>query len=136
MIGETLVTNEACVEGLEALFASFGRPFTQNNRRQCAFPKEARILETEVGTAAGFALSKHACEAYFFPGVPSEFRWFVKRHLAAIIKPADDALGHMIRLQFFGLGESQLEDEIEGIEDLAATQGARIGYRAAFPIVE
>lgn len=135
-IGQDLITDLALVTRLEKLFESYGRPFTTNNRRQCAFPEGSKILATEVGTAAGFALEKHGSQIVFFPGVPSEFRWFVGTHLAPLVAAANDGLTHRVRLQFFGLGESQLEDKLAGIEELASSLTARIGYRAAFPIVE
>lgn len=73
-IGAELELDEDILETLVRRFAERGYPFTPNNRRQCMFPEGADILQTQVGTAAGFAVEKNGCRAVFFPGVPSEFR--------------------------------------------------------------
>ncbi|MFW5967031.1 MAG: CinA family nicotinamide mononucleotide deamidase-related protein [Persicimonas sp.] len=131
-VDQPLRLDEKRLETLERRFDERGYPFTPNNRTQCTFPQEARILDTEVGTAAGFEVERDETRALFFPGVPSEFRWFMERYVLADI--AEDAgRGTQLDLTFFGPGESQLETRLDGIEDLAENLGAAVGYRAAFP---
>ncbi len=134
-IGVDLELDQETLEILQERFAARGYPFSPNNRRQCMFPQGAEILATEVGTAAGFAVEKNGCRAVFFPGVPPEFRWFVDTYILPEIGQPD-ARTERERLAFYGLGESQLESRLDGIEELADKLCARVSYRAEYPINE
>jgi nicotinamide-nucleotide amidase len=134
-VGAELELDEQLLETLERRFAERGYPFTPNNRRQCMFPQGADILQTRVGTAAGFAVEKNGCRALFFPGVPPEFRWFVETYILPKIGQ-HEGRRHRERLAFYGLGESQLESKLDGIEELAKEVGARVSYRAEYPVIE
>lgn len=132
-VGVDLELDQDVLDQLEKRFAARGYPFTPNNRRQCIFPEGADILPTEVGTAAAFALQKNDCRAVFLPGVPTEYRWFVETYIVPEFgqpdhQPASD------NLVLFGLGESQLETRLDGIEDLAEKLGGRISYRPSYPV--
>jgi nicotinamide-nucleotide amidase len=133
--GVDLELDEAVRDQLEQRFEARGYQFTSNNLRQCTFPKGAKVLATEVGTAAGFSVEKVGCRAVFLPGVPSEFRWFVTTYILPDIGQPQSRLARE-KLAFFGPGESQLETRLDGIEDLAKRLGARVGYRAAYPVNE
>ncbi|MFP4600611.1 MAG: CinA family nicotinamide mononucleotide deamidase-related protein [Persicimonas sp.] len=134
-VGEPLELDEALLEQLKERFARRGYRFTDNNRRQCMFPAGAEVLPTEVGTAAGFAVEKEGTRAVFLPGVPSEYRWFVDSYVLGELGRAED-LSPPVKLTFFGIGESSLETKLAGIEELAEQLDSRVGYRAAFPIIE
>ena len=136
LAGQPLVRDPALVEPLRQRFAARGRPFTDNNLRQCAAPANAVVLRNEVGTAPGFALlgspASGAAPILFFPGVPSEFRWFVERHVLPAL-PGSQRATRRAELELFGMGESELETRLDGLEALAAEVGGRVGYRAHFP---
>jgi nicotinamide-nucleotide amidase len=134
-VGDEVELDESVLAELRERFESRGYPFTENNRRQCAFPRTADILPTEVGTAAGFKLEKHDAQAYFLPGVPPEFRWFCETYILPAFAAEDESvLSH--KFTFFGMGESQLETRLEGIVELAESVAGRVSYRAEFPIIE
>lgn len=133
--GVELELDEDVLASLKERFEERGYPFTPNNRRQCIFPAGADILPTEVGTAAGFSVEKNGCRAVFLPGVPSEFRWFVETYILPEIGQSETRLERE-RLAFYGLGESQLESRLDGVEQLAKQLGARVGYRATYPVNE
>jgi nicotinamide-nucleotide amidase len=134
-VGADLELDEQMRDELERRFEQRGYPFTPNNLRQCTFPEGAEILPTQVGTAAGFSVQKDGCRAVFLPGVPPEFRWFVNTYILPEIGQPQTRLCRE-RLAFFGPGESQLESKLDGIEELAERLGARVGYRAAYPVNE
>ncbi|MBA2662773.1 MAG: CinA family nicotinamide mononucleotide deamidase-related protein [Bradymonadaceae bacterium] len=132
-----LVLDEALLTQLKARFAERGYPFTENNARQCYFPAGARILATEVGTAAGFELEQSGARAMFFPGVPNEFQWFAHTYLVPALPEGSLSLGkRRLKFAFHGIGESHLENKLGEIVALAKEVGGRIGYRASFPIIE
>ncbi len=131
--GVDLELDEQVLEVLKQRFDERGYTFTPNNRRQCIFPAGAEVLPTEVGTAAGFAVTKNGCRAMFFPGVPREFQWFVQTYvLPQYAAPAHQRASD--NLVLFGLGESQLETKLAGIEELAARLDARVSYRPSYPV--
>lgn len=118
---------------IEALFRSVGLEVTPNNKRQAYFPTGAEVLENGVGTAPGFAAvhPETGLKAFFLPGVPSEYRWFLNHHVLDAITGGDSAR-RLVRATrvYFGLGESKLEHTLEGIE---VPEGVTLGYRAHFP---
>lgn len=132
--GTDLQTDEELLQELRQRFADRGYPFTENNARQCAFPASARVLPTRVGSAAGFSLTKDGRHFLFFPGVPSEFRWFVHHHLLPVHAPGLSQ--GRSQLVFFGLGESALETRIAPATELATSLGVRVGYRASRSLIE
>jgi nicotinamide-nucleotide amidase len=134
-VGADLEIDEDIKDRLKQRFEERGYTFTPNNIRQCTFPTGAEVLATEVGTAAGFSVVKDGCRAIFLPGVPSEFQWFVTTYILPEIGQPQSRLSRE-RLAFFGPGESQLESSLEGVEELAESLGARIGYRAVYPVNE
>lgn len=133
-VDRPLVENADSLRRLKQRFERHKRTFTDNNRRQCLFPEGAEILETDVGSADGFAVVRDNTRYLFFPGVPREFRWFLKRHLPD--SSAQPAAPFSKTLVFFGRGESALatriDDVVERIEPLALS----VGFRAEFPLVE
>ncbi len=133
--GAELVVDEPLLQELKEAFHRRGYPFTENNRRQCAFPAGAQVLPTEVGTAAGFRLHHQGREFYFLPGVPSEFRWFLDHHLLAGPLASQVPTGST-RLVFFGLGESDLETRIGTAAEEARDLGVTLGYRAHRSLIE
>ncbi len=131
--GDKVVEDTDEVARLRARFEERRRPFTENNRRQCAFPESAEILATEVGTAAGFRMRVDERQYYFFPGVRREFRWYADRYLPS----GGEADGRVQRrFAFFGLGESDLATRLSEAEEKAGQLNVRVGFRASFPIVE
>lgn len=131
-LGVALEHDPVSMAGIEARFASVGMTITPNNRRQADFPAGATVLETEVGTAPGF-MCQHpsGLRAFFLPGVPREYAWFLERHvMPALLGQARE--GELARrtIKVFGLGESAAEHALDG---LALSEGVTLGYRAHFP---
>ncbi|MEZ4461091.1 MAG: CinA family nicotinamide mononucleotide deamidase-related protein [bacterium] len=118
---------------LEQRFAKRGITVTANNYRQVLFPRTAEILPTDVGSAAGFCVRLELRTFFFFPGVPSEFRWFFDTYVAPEL-PGGQAT--RCQLHFFGRGESALEDDLQGLDALSEAHHVRVGYRATYPLIE
>lgn len=131
---DELERDERVLEIMKKRFAAFGYTFTPNNQRQAMFPRSAAVLDTEVGTAAGFRLENGNQRAWFFPGVPSEFRWFCRRDFAEHLGVESGRIKRS--LYFHGRGESGLESSLEGIERVATDADVRVGYRAEYPVIE
>lgn len=127
--GVELAEDADTLARIKARFAQRQRTFTPNNARQALFPVGAEILDTEVGTAAGFSLEVGGTRAFFFPGVPREFVWFVENVIARQVGARRE--GSVVRtLHFHGIGESSLEERV------GAFSGVTVGYRADYPVIE
>ncbi len=119
-------------EALRKDFQARGRTLTEGHRRQCHFPSTATILPSEAGTAAGFRLARKGTDIYFFPGVPSEFRWFTDHVLPT---GKEEPITEQLGLQFFGLGESDLADRLQPVVQDLESRGLKVGFRADFPVL-
>lgn len=136
-LGVALKEDPQTLAGLQRRFAQRGYPFTPNNHRQALFPAGAKILPSEVGTAAGFMLEKSACQVFFLPGVPPEYRWFIRTYLHQRLgeRGGASARNEHASFSFLGIGESMLESKLAGIEPLAERLGAKVSYLANSPVV-
>ena len=132
LIGAPLVEDSEALARLQERFASRGRAFTDNLRRQAKFPEGATILINHKGTADGFSLRHGSTDYFFFPGVPREFRWYVGEHF----RPAPSYGVDTAQMLFFGLGESALEDHLGELVETAQAEGLKVGFRATFPFIE
>ncbi len=125
------VRDAAALAHIQAFFTTYGRPMPENNARQADIPAGAEVLYSQVGTAPGFALQLGRARAFFFPGVPREYRWFADTYLLPALAAAFAPRPLAWRtFRCFGGGESQLakllcEDTLPGPVDVA--------YRAALP---
>jgi nicotinamide-nucleotide amidase len=146
--GVPVQRNAEAEAAMEAMFARFGRPMPDINRKQADLPAGADMLVNPIGTAPGFAVhlpgsagSGRRCWVACMPGVPRE----MKRMMAEQIEPR---LRQQLALQTtarrvyraIGRGESAIAVDIEPI--VAAARGRSPGlanlylhYRAAAPQV-
>ncbi|MFB6263915.1 MAG: competence/damage-inducible protein A, partial [Bradymonadaceae bacterium] len=121
---------------LKRTFEEHGFDFTDNNLRQCRFPRGARQLLSDIGTAPGFAVDADGTECFFFPGVPDEFEWYVEEYL---VDRVESRVGtsdrHERTMTFVGIGESDLETRIGDTVERAANAGAAFDFLPDAPRV-
>ena len=120
--------DETAFAQIEQFFINRNRPMPEANRKQAMLPQGALRLDNGWGTAPGFALQLGRCWFAFMPGVPYEMRQlFLERIqplLASrfVLKP-----GKLISIKTFGIGESDIQQRLAGIEMPAPVQ---LGFRA------
>ncbi len=129
--GKNLVEDSTSVEKIKEKFKAFGVPFTENNRRQALFPKDATILPNTQGTAPAFLVEHDGKQVYVFPGVPKEFSWCFNQYAKDVIS-SDIKRGFIRSLLFQGIGESRLASKLTRLEEFQVT----VGYRAFYPNLE
>lgn len=140
--GVPLVRDSASEAAIAAIFAGFGRPMPEINRKQADLPAGCDVLPNPVGTAPGFAVTlPRGAYVACMPGVPRE----MKKMMAEQIEPRlrqRFALPDIPRriYRMIGRGESAVAVDIEPI--LAAARARSPGlaavylhYRAATPQV-
>ncbi len=81
-LGRGLAIDEAQVERMRQLFASFGRKMPEVNRRQAELIDGAALLHNPAGTAPGQRFDAESGGTLFlFPGVPRELEALISLHL-------------------------------------------------------
>jgi nicotinamide-nucleotide amidase len=146
--GVGLVRNEDAVRVMTEMFARFGRPMPDINKKQADLPAGADMLVNPIGTAPGFAAwlpdpanVGRRCLVACMPGVPREMR----RMMAEQIEPrVAEAFAlpavHRRVYRAIGRGESAIAVDIEPIVAAARTRSPGLAalylhYRAAAPQV-
>ncbi len=136
--GVELVLNEGWLEKMEGFFTRRGRTMPPNNRKQAMLPEGSEMLDNPIGTACGWAMDIGGARFFFTPGVPRELRrmleeQIIPRLLARLGSPATIRLK---RYHGYGLGESHVDQLLQGIEELDPTGGVKLGFRAHYPQIE
>jgi nicotinamide-nucleotide amidase len=114
-----LVYDQKAMDQITAYFEHTNRVMTPNNKKQALVLKGSTVLANDFGMAPGMAVKEKDTIYMMFPGPPKElqpmFLKYGKQFLQqeGIVK--DQIVSRVLR--FFGIGESQLETEIEDLID-------------------
>ncbi|MGH7096448.1 MAG: CinA family nicotinamide mononucleotide deamidase-related protein [Stellaceae bacterium] len=136
--GVELVLNADWLQRMEAFFARRGRVMSANNRKQAMLPTTAEILDNPIGTACGFALDIGRARFFFTPGVPRElFRMLEEQVIPRLLlRSGAPSVIRLKRFHTYGLGESNVDHLLAGIEALVPDGSAKLGFRAHYPQIE
>lgn len=109
--GRPLVFRQDLLDQIAARFARFGRPMTENNRRQAHIPQGAAAIENPVGTAPGFIVEDPRGTIICLPGVPRELEYLMKRRVIPYLKErmGDASIIKAKVLRTCVIGESQID---------------------------
>lgn len=120
-LGTELVINEEALAKITSFFKRINRHMTENNRKQAIVLKGARILNNRRGLAPGMVYSHRGTIFMLFPGPPRELQPMFLEEARPYLMSTGHVSERIISrvLHFFGIGESQLETELE---DLIANQ--------------
>ncbi len=134
--GVKLELDQVSLDRIEQFFIARGRKAPKNNQIQAQFPVGAEILENPIGTAPGFTLKINRGTFFFMPGVPAEMRKMLNEQvIPRITQLIEDPYFYECKtISTFGLGESALEEKLEGF--LEHFLGIDLGFRASFPEVQ
>jgi nicotinamide-nucleotide amidase len=119
LLNRKLIIDEEALQSIRAYFARTKRTMTENNIKQALVLEGAEVLKNENGMAPGMALTVGEVTYMLLPGPPKEMqpmflnygRPFLMRKLGRYERIESRVL------RFFGIGESQLETEIEDLID-------------------
>ncbi len=116
-------------EQIQARFRKYGRPPTDNNRRQAFLPEGAEVIPNPVGTAPAFYYQQGSKIVVSLPGVPRELEHLVENAVLPLLREKYH-LGGLIKalvIHTAGVGESQVDEWIGDLETLA---NPTVGLRA------
>jgi nicotinamide-nucleotide amidase len=105
---------------IQARFRRFGRPPTENNKRQAYVPKNALAIENPVGTAPAFLVEQNGQTVISLPGVPREMEYLLDNAVLPYLREGYRLTG-VIKARILhtaGAGESQIDDLIGDLETL------------------
>jgi nicotinamide-nucleotide amidase len=108
-------------EQIQARFRRFGRPPTENNKRQAYVPQGALAVENPVGTAPAFIVETQQLAIISLPGVPREMEYLLGHAVLPYLRQRYQLSGIIKArvLHTAGVGESQIDDLIGDFETLS-----------------
>ncbi|ANF47765.1 MULTISPECIES: competence/damage-inducible protein A [Priestia] len=119
VLGVELTTNAEALESIEAYFKQSNRVMTPNNKKQAIVLEGSAVLPNDYGMAPGMGLTVEGKHYMLFPGPPKElypmYESYGQEFLAQKLELKESIESRVLR--FFGIGESQLETEIEDLLD-------------------
>lgn len=119
MLGKQLVIHQEALDSIEGYFRKTNRVMTPNNRKQALVLEGSTILFNHNGMAPGMALKIGDTHYMLLPGPPKEmqpmFQTFGRDYITKQLGKIERIESRVLR--FFGIGESQLETEIEDLLD-------------------
>jgi nicotinamide-nucleotide amidase len=111
-------------EQIQAHFKRYGRPPTENNRRQAYIPQGAAAVENAVGTAPAFIATKSVngreVAVFSLPGVPTEMEYLMGKAVIPYLKGRFNLHG-IIKARLLhtaGVGESIIDEKVGDLEEL------------------
>ena len=108
-------------EQIQARFRRYGRPPTENNRRQAYIPRGALAVENPVGTAPAFIYEVGQKSIIALPGVPREMEYLMQNAVLPYLRERYRLQGVIKArvLHTAGVGESTIDDLIGDLELLS-----------------
>jgi nicotinamide-nucleotide amidase len=106
-----LAFRQDLLDQIAARFARFGRPMTENNRRQAYVPEGASVIENPVGTAPAFVVEDTRGTIICLPGVPRELEYLMTRRVIPLLteRAGSAAVIKIKVLRTCAIGESQID---------------------------
>ncbi|QOY34542.1 competence/damage-inducible protein A [Anaerobacillus isosaccharinicus] len=113
-VGRSLVTDQEALDSIEAYFKRRNRVMTDNNRKQALVIEGSSILRNDHGMAPGMVFKDNGVYYLLLPGPPKEMEpMFMTYALPFLLTQLDESAQIVSRvLNFYGIGESQLETEL------------------------
>lgn len=112
--GVPLLLHPPSLSALDIYFAKRGRQMTANNRKQAFAFEGGTVFANENGTAPGLAMAANNRHYILLPGPPRELQPMFDKGVRSYLQRLQphQEIVHSRVLNFFGIGESQLETEI------------------------
>lgn len=120
-LGVDIEFSPALWEQIVARFQRYGRPPSENNRRQAWIPKGAIPVENPVGTAPAFICETANACVISLPGVPREMEYLTQNAVIPYLQKRFHLTGTIKArvLHVAGVGESQVDEWIGDLETYA-----------------
>lgn len=137
-LGVPLVRHAPSLARIQERYRRLGASMPVINAKQADLPRDAEVLDNDVGTAPGFAVSLGEARAFFLPGVPSEMQHLFETHVTPQLRALGAPTSHQEHIRVFGLRESEVAERLADLDAGGAARhpGVTLGYRAQLPEIE
>ncbi|MBL4867773.1 MAG: CinA family nicotinamide mononucleotide deamidase-related protein [Pseudomonadales bacterium] len=114
LIDKPIVEHVKAMQHLDQWCKARGLALNEANKKQAFLPEGAVIIDNALGSAVGFSVVWNDCFIICTPGVPSELRVMLDQEIIPLLQKRfpHSSAPSITRLQFFGLGESTLQQTI------------------------
>lgn len=119
LLNTKLVYNQEALNSIEAYFKRVNRIMTENNRKQALVIKDSHVLVNKTGMAPGMAYSHEGKIYILLPGPPKELQPMFLDEVRPFLHEQGIISNFILSrvLRFYGIGEAQLEADIEDLID-------------------
>ncbi|OZM58639.1 competence/damage-inducible protein A [Lottiidibacillus patelloidae] len=116
-LNKKLVLDHRALELIKDYFVKVNRDMTENNKKQALVIEGSHVLANDFGMAPGMAIKVDKKTFMLFPGPPKELYPMFDNYAVPYIKQhiGESNVIHSKVLRFFGIGEAQLETELEDL---------------------
>src|SRR5437879_1982473 len=130
--GVELALNQEWLTTMEEFFRRRSRVMPSNNKKQAMLPTTAEVIDNPIGTACGFALDIGRARFFFTPGVPRELRRMLEEQIIPrlLAKSGLQTAIFLKRFNSYGLGESQVDALLPGVDEPDDEGNLTLGIRA------
>ncbi len=99
-------------------FTKMGRTPTNNNKKQALFPRNAKVIKNDVGTAPAFFFETQGKIIICVPGVPREMEYIFTQEIIPLLNQKYDLNSTILArvLHTSGIAESQIDEWIAEYE--------------------
>ncbi|WP_342494708.1 competence/damage-inducible protein A [Bacillus sp. FSL M7-0307] len=118
-LDKELVLNEEAFESIQEYFRKTGRDMSPNNRKQALVLEGSDVFVNRFGMAPGMFIQEGDTFYILLPGPPSELHPMFENEAKPLISEKLGLKEKIVSvvLRFFGIGESQLETDLEDLID-------------------
>jgi nicotinamide-nucleotide amidase len=137
LVGRKLVVDDRVIARMEKYFAMRKRKMPENARRQAQVPEGSVVFYNDHGTAPGLAIEASAKRwLVLLPGPPRELRPMFDKDVVELLQREFPTKKFVCRtLNTTGLGESFVEEKIDGPLAPLVKEGLELGYCARIGLV-
>jgi nicotinamide-nucleotide amidase len=112
-----LVMNREVLSMVEDMMQKRNFPMNENNRKQAEVPESCTVLTNAVGTAPGMWFEKDGTIFVSMPGVPSEMKYIMNRHVMPALKKKFTSQTIIHRnIMTYGIPEARLAEILSSFE--------------------
>lgn len=113
LLEEELVIVPEELDKLKVYFSNLGIEMVDINEKQAAFPKKAKILPNDCGTAPGCVFEIENQIIILLPGPPKEMKTMFKGYVLPYLSKKINHVVSSVDIHCFGIGESELASRIK-----------------------
>lgn len=114
-LGLPLEMEQDSLKKIKKYFTSKNKNMTENNLKQASIPKGSIAITNHRGTAPGVFLKHEGKIIVMLPGPPQEMKPMLKDVINSYLLNMCDQIIYSRVMKFYGIGESQLENEIQDL---------------------